>query len=213
VTGSFRSLVFRRGRKAAKERGEALTLATLADADSELASSFSLVGGPRPSRWRVLWTRSHCEQLVRDQLASRGYSVFVPTVEVWSRHRGLKHLVRVPLFPGYLFLNHALDKASYLDVLRARGLVRVLGERWDRLAVVPDREIEAIRRVVEARLPAQPHPYLGQGQRVRIVSGPLASVEGILLRFQSTKGLIVLSVELLKRSVAVEVDCTAVVPA
>jgi transcription antitermination factor NusG len=190
-----------------------LTLATVAHVDTGVAPSFSPVGGPPPSRWHVLWTRSHCEQLVRDQLAIKGYSVFVPTVEVWSRRGGLKHLVRVPLFPGYLFLNHALEKASYLDVLGARGMVRVLGEGWDRLAVVPDGEIEAIRRVVEARLPAQPHPYLSQGQRVRIVSGPLASVEGILLRFHTTKGLFVLSVELLQRSVAVEVDCTAVVPA
>lgn len=190
-----------------------MTLATVTHADIDIATSFSLAGGPLPPRWRVLWTRSHCEQLVHDQLAVKGYSVFVPTVEVWSRRSGLRHLVRVPLFPGYLFLNHALDKASYLDVLRARGLARVLGERWDRLAVVPEGEIEAIRRVVEARLPAQPHPYLSQGQRVRIVSGPLASVEGIFLRFQSAKGLLVLSVELLQRSVAVEVDCTAVVPA
>ena len=190
-----------------------MNLATVAHSDVDYGASFWLSGGPPRPCWRVLWTRPHCEQLVRDQLAFRGYSVFVPTVAVWGERRGLKHLTRVPLFPGYVFLNHALDKASHLDVLRARGLVEILGEGWNRLAEVPEDEVEAIRRVVEARLPLQPHPYLDQGTRVRVVSGPLEGLEGIFLRLHSTRGLVVLSVELLQRSVAVEVDADAVVPA
>jgi transcriptional antiterminator NusG len=167
----------------------------------------------QPSSWRVLWTRSHCEQLVHDQLEAKGYSAFLPTVEVWSRRRDLKHLIRVPLFPGYVFLNHPLDKMSHVAVLKVRGIVRVLVEGANRLATVPDGEIDAIRRVVEARLSAQAHPYLRDGQRVRIVRGPLKDLEGILLRPRWDRGLLVLSVDLLQRSVAVEVDCTCVVPA
>jgi transcription antitermination factor NusG len=117
------------------------------------------------------------------------------------------------MFPGYLFLQHAMDKSSYIEVRKARGLVRILGERSDQLAVVPDTEIEAIQRVLRAHLPALPHPYLREGQRVRITRGPLADVEGILVRFKPNKGLLVLSIDLLQRSVAVEVDCTLVVAA
>jgi len=160
-------------------------------------------------RWRVLWTHSNCEQLVRDQLAAQGLDLFLPTVEAWCRRGGVRRLSRVPLFPGYLFLRHAMDKATYLQVYKARGLVRMLGMRWDRLDAVPDREIEAVRRAVQCGLPVLPHPYLREGQRVRITRGPMADVEGIVVRVNPKKGLLVLSVNLLRRSIAVELDCTA----
>ena len=159
-------------------------------------------------RWRVLWTHSNYEQLVYDQLAAKGFDLFLPTVEAWSRRSGVRRLSRVPLFRGYLFLRHAMDKASYLEVYKARGLVRVLGERWDRLDAVPDSEIEAIQKLLYSGLPILPYPYLREGQRVRITRGPLADVEGTLVRVNPKKGLLVVSVHLLQRSVAVHVDCT-----
>src|SRR6058998_2988591 len=131
-------------------------------------------------RWRVLWTHSNCEQLVSDQLAAKGFDLFLPTVETWSRRGGVRRLSRVPLFRGYLFLRHVMDKASYLEVYKARGLVRLLGERWDRLDAVPDAEIEDIKRLVHSGLPILPYPYLREGQRVRITRGPLADVEGMV---------------------------------
>ena len=91
--------------------------------------------------------------------------------------------------------------------------MRVLGERWDRLAPIPDEEIDAIQAVLEARVPVLPHAYLREGQRVRITRGPLTDVEGVLVRQNPKTGLLVLSVQLLRQSVAVEVDCTWAVPA
>ncbi|HSB80856.1 MAG TPA: transcription termination/antitermination NusG family protein [Candidatus Methylomirabilis sp.] len=164
-------------------------------------------------KWYVLWTQSHCEQLVHDQLAVKGFHLFLPTMAAWSRRQGTRRLIRLPMFPGYLFLRHAMDKTGYVEVCKARGLVRILGDRWDRLAAVPDQEIDAIQKVAHAHLPAQPHPFLREGQRVRVTSGPLAGVEGILLRINPTKGLLVISVALLRRSVAVQVDCTVVAAA
>lgn len=163
--------------------------------------------------WHVLWTHSHSEQLVYDQLSEKGFHVLLPKVSLWARQFGTRRLAASPLFPGYLFLHHAMDKASYLEVCKVRGLVRVLGERWDQLAVVPDEEIEAIQTVLRARLPLLPHPYLREGQRVRIKRGPMADVEGILVRVNPQKGLLVLSVNLLRRSVAVQIDCTLVTAA
>lgn len=165
------------------------------------------------AQWHVLWTRSHCEQLVHDQLSAKGFHLLLPRTNLWSKQRGAQRLAPVPMFPGYLFLRHAMDKDSYIEVRKARGLVEILGQRWDRLAAVPAPEVAAIEKVDRARLPALPHPYLHQGHRVRITDGPLVDVEGVLLRFNANKGVLVLSVNLLQRSVAVEVDCTRVAPA
>ncbi len=163
-------------------------------------------------RWFVLWTRSHCEQLVHEQLATKGLHPFLPTIEVWSRRAGLRRRIRIPMFPGYLFLHDALDKHTDVEVRKARGLVGILGNGWNRRAVVPPHEVEAIRRVIDARVAVRPHPYLKEGQRVRIVRGPMADVEGVLQRVKDSKGFLVLSVDMLQRSVAVEVDCTLAVP-
>jgi transcription antitermination factor NusG len=91
---------------------------------------------------------------------------------------------------------------------KARGLVRILGDRWDRLAVVPDAEMAAIQKIVSSGAAVMPHPYLCLGQRVRVTQGPLADVEGIVVRSDPKKGLLVVSVELLRRSVAIHLDCT-----
>jgi len=163
--------------------------------------------------WYALWTHSHCEQMVRDQLVSQGYCAFLPTIDLWAKRRGVRRLAPAPMFPGYLFLRHAMDKGSYLDVIKVRGLVRVLGERWDRLTVIADDEIDAIEKVTLARRRVLPYPYLTQGQRTRITSGPLAGVEGVFVEARPHQGLLVLSVRLLQRSVAVVVDATEVAPA
>lgn len=164
-----------------------------------------------PAPWHVLWTRSNCEQAVHDQLAVRGFHPFLPKLRRWSRRAGLRHLVSSPLFPGYLFLNDVLDKPSHVTLRKTQGLAAVLGERWDRPACIPDEEVDAIRRVVESGADVFPHLYLREGQRVRIVAGPLEGLEALLVRHRPSKGLVVLSVHLLQRSVAVEVDVTDVV--
>jgi transcription antitermination factor NusG len=166
----------------------------------------------RAMPWHVLWTRSHCEQLVRDQLVAKGFHVLLPRTRVWARQRGVRRLTHVPMFPAYLFLRHAMDKQSYVEVRKARGLVEILGGPWDRLLAVPEAEVSAIEKVDRAQVPGLPHPYLRQGHRVRITAGPLADVEGFLVRANANKGLLLLSVTLLHRSIAVEVDCTHAVP-
>ncbi|HEX5055760.1 MAG TPA: transcription termination/antitermination NusG family protein [Gammaproteobacteria bacterium] len=164
------------------------------------------------ARWYVLWTHSNCERLVYEQLRGQGFELLLPLISQWVRRRGLRYLTKVPMFPGYLFLHHAIDKFSYLQVCKTRGLVRILGEQWDRLAAVPEREIDAIRKLVGTDLPALPHPYLREGQRVRVIQGPLANAEGILIKSEPEKGTLVLSVDLLRRSVGVQIDCTLVRP-
>ena len=170
------------------------------------------IGVQLDTQWLALWTHSHCESLVHEQLVAKGFHAFLPTIKVWSRRGGARHLIRIPMFPGYLFVRDAMDKHSCIEILKSRGVTRILGERWDRPAVVSDTEIGAIQRLADIDFPVLPHPYLCEGQRVRITHGPLADVEGILVRMKSNKGHLVLSVNLLQRSIAVEVDCTMVAP-
>ena len=163
--------------------------------------------------WYALWTHSHCEHLVHEQLVQKGFHAVLPTVDVWSRRRGMRRLVAVPMFPSYLFLRGSIDKSSYIEIKKARGLVCMLGERWDSLTTIPDEEMQAIERVSAAHQPVLPYPYLKEGQRARITSGPLSGVEGILVESRPDQGLLVLSLHLLHRSVAVVVDGCDVVPA
>lgn len=163
--------------------------------------------------WYALWTNSHCEQLVFEQLVQKGFNAILPTVDVWSRRRGVKRLISAPMFPGYLFVRGEIDKSAYIEITKCRGLVCLLGERWDRLTVIPEDEMQAIERVSASKQPVLPYPYLKEGQRARITHGPLTGVEGILVESRPNQGLLVLSLHLLHRSVAVVVDGCSVVPA
>jgi transcriptional antiterminator NusG len=114
------------------------------------------------------------------------------------------------MFPGYLFVQGALDKERYLAMLQVRGIVRVLEDGWSRLTPIPAEEIEAIQQLVQADVIVSPHVHLRQGDRVRVLEGPLAGVEGIFLQDNPSKGRLVVSVNMLGRSVAVDMDATAV---
>jgi transcription termination/antitermination protein NusG len=191
------------------ERGGALSLLATADRAHVKVSD---VGAHQP-QWYALWTHSHCEQLVRGQLDSRGFEVFLPTIGVWSWRAGVKHRIRRPLFPGYLFVRDVLSASRYVELLKARGLVGVLGGQDGGPGEIPEVEIDAIRSLVNSKLPASPYPYLQTGRRARISEGPLAGVKGILVDRRAGKRLLVLSVHLFRRSVAVEVDCPLAVAA
>lgn len=161
-------------------------------------------------QWYALHTHSHCEGLVQDQLRAKGMHVFLPELETWSKRGGATHLIKTPMFPSYLFVHHAMDKLSYVEIKKVRGLVRILGGQWDRLIEISEPEIWTIRMITRTQIVVLPHPYLREGQRVRITAGPLKGIEGILLQKKPSRGLFVISVDLLQRSVAVEVDSTIV---
>ena len=167
--------------------------------------------------WHVIWTRSNCERMVRDQLQARNYETFLPMINQWSVRRQGKFtpnrpVRKNPLFRGYMFVHHGIDKTAFIDISNTRGVSRILGARWDRLALVPDSQIECIKRAADSGLPMSPYPYLKTGAAVRITRGSLANCEGVLVRSDMKKGLLVISIDLLQRSVAVKVDCADVQP-
>jgi transcription antitermination factor NusG len=161
--------------------------------------------------WYAIWTRSHCERLVAQQLLAKGFQAFLPEMAIRSR-KSEGTSVQRPMFPGYLFLRHEMEKHAYVEVLKARGVVRILEGGWNRLTPIDDEEMRAIERVIDSGVPVSSLPYFHQGDRVRVVEGPLAGLEGLFVRDKPNRGRLVVSVRLLQTSVAVEVDCDFVSP-
>src|SRR5258708_15468532 len=105
---------------------------------------------------------------------------------------------RSPLFPYTpLFRSPVLDKATHIEVRKTRGLVSLLGSTAEGPAAVPETEVTALQKLVKARIPAVPHPYLREGARGRITRDPLSDVEGGLARARFTKGTFVRSCSML----------------
>ena len=156
--------------------------------------------------WYAVWTRSRHEHVAERGLKGKGLTVFLPTVQRPSCRTDRRKLLACPLFPGYLFFYGASDSATQLSVLQTPGVVRILGAQSTGFTAVPAEQVEAIRQVLCAGLVFAAVPYLRLGERVRIKDGPLVGVEGLIQAYRPGKNRVVLSVDLLQRSVAVELE-------
>jgi transcription antitermination factor NusG len=168
----------------------------------------SVLGPPqeRPSAWYAVHTRHQHEKNVARVLAGKGFEAFLPLYTAVHRWKDRDKQLSLPLFPCYVFLRSPLER--WQPILTTPGVHSVLGFGGKR-SMIPDLEVEAIRRMVGSPLRAEPHPFLKCGDRVQLRAGPLQGLEGILLRKKSLWKLVV-SVEMLQRSVAVEVDASMV---
>jgi transcription antitermination factor NusG len=152
--------------------------------------------------WFVVRVRSNHERVVGAHLRDRGYEEFSPCWKTERRWSDRTKEMDQFLFPGYVFCR--LDPLDRLPVLTAPGVVDLVG--FGKIpAPVPDHEIENVRRMVQSGLFVMPWPFLELGHRVLIERGPLAGVEGILEEVKG-KCRLVVSVQLLQRSVSAEVD-------
>lgn len=162
--------------------------------------------GSQRFSWFALQVRTRHESGVAGFLENTGYEVFLPLYtcrKLWS-DRVKK--VETPLFPGYIFCR--FDPYDRLPILKTPGVIQVVG--YNRMPVpIEASEIQAIQAVVASGLPNQPWPFLTVGDRVRIEAGPLRGYEGLLVEFKGNHRL-VLSITLLHRSVAIEIDSASV---
>jgi transcription antitermination factor NusG len=157
--------------------------------------------------WCALYTRHQHESTVARVLATKGIEVFLPTYKTVHRWKDRNKQLELPLFPGYVFF--AYESERRLQVLSTPGVHSILTASKNLPAVIPDEEIFAIRRAVDSPLRLQPHPYLRGGDVVRIKSGPLEGLEGVVSRSKDAFR-VVLSVGMLGKSAAVEIDAGAV---
>jgi transcription antitermination factor NusG len=160
---------------------------------------FSSAGMPR---WYALRVRSNFEKPVSNLLQSKGLEEYLPVYRARRLWSDRIRQIDMPLFPGYVFCRISPGQCS--SMLATTGVVTVVGIQ-NRPLPIDDEEIAVVRRMVESRSVVEPWPFLQVGQRVRVRRGPLAGVEGILIKMKNSCRLVV-SVSLLGRSVATEFD-------
>ncbi len=164
--------------------------------DSILADAFSV------RSWYAVSVYPRHEKQVAQMCQAKGVNYLLPLYSSLRRWKDRRKRLEMVLFPGYVFVNIALTER--LRVLVVPGVARFVTFRGQP-AVVADCEIRALGVGMESGLSIQPHPYLQRGRRVRVRNGPMAGVEGILLR-RKDKFRVVISIDLIARSVAAEVD-------
>jgi transcription antitermination factor NusG len=164
-----------------------------------------------PARWYAVQTRSRFEKVVRAELASRGIDNYLAEFTQVHQWKDRKKAVEMPLFPGYVFARFREMGKERLEVLRTTGVVRILGV-GSGMEPIPDGEIDSIRQLLKSGNRFYPWPFVHEGSWVRMRRGALAGVEGRLIQIKSQTRL-VLSVDLLSRSIATEVDARDVEPA
>lgn len=161
---------------------------------------------PADGHWYAVYTRHQHEKSVGDMLEKKGFETFVPLYQARRRWHDRAKTLALPLFPSYVFLRGGIQRQ--LQILTTPGvhwMITTAGQA----AVISDEEIAAVKRLVESSLRVAPHPFLKCGDWVRVKAGPLDGVGGILVRMKGSCRLVV-SVEMLQKSVAVEVDASDV---
>ena len=160
------------------------------------------VEAPAEVQWYAAYTSANHEKRVAQQLEWRSVEHFLPVYESVRRWKDRRVRLQLPLFPGYVFVRLALR--DRLRVLAVPGVARLVGFNGHPTPV-PAVDFEAIRASLAGNREVQPHPYVRCGQRVRVLSGPLAGFSGIVVR-QKNRARFVVSFDVLERSVAVEID-------
>lgn len=158
--------------------------------------------------WYAIRVRPRSEKLVAAALRSKQYEDFVPLYQKRSRWSDRIKSIECPLFPGYVFCR--ADLAGRPPVVTTPSVIGILSF-GGRPALISEQEIHAIRIALRSGLKSEPCPYLREGDRVRIVQGPLAGIEGVLSRLKND-WRVVLSIDALCRSVAVEIDRDSATP-
>jgi transcription antitermination factor NusG len=162
------------------------------------------VAGQDNAQWYAVQTRSRAEKMVAGRIQEQGLETFLPLVTEMHRWSDRKKLVELPLFRCYVFVKLVPSGEQRLKVCRVDGVFQIVGVRGEGTPI-PEEQIEAVRVLTTQKLTWAEHPFLKIGQRVRIRSGALSGVEGILLARNGDRTLVV-SVDAIQRSLAVRIE-------
>jgi transcription antitermination factor NusG len=158
------------------------------------------------SNWHALFTRYQHEKPVALALSSKNYEVYLPLCNSTRQWQDRSKQVWSPLFPSYVFVRGGMDRP--LQIVSTPGVIHIVRfGRWP--AVIPEAQVDAVKKILKSHAAVEPHPYLTCGDRVRVKSGALAGLEGILIREKKLPHLVI-SMQMLGRSAAVEVEMSNV---
>src|SRR5579875_1523367 len=163
----------------------------------------ALLTPERRLTWHAIYTCPRHEKAIARHFEERGVNYFLPLYQAIHRWNKRTCRVSLPLFPGYIFVQ--VGAADRHRPLRVSGVLHYVSGGGGSPAVIADEEIDVLRRLLMSSRELGPHPYLSSGQRVKIVTGPLAGLCGIIQRTKSGNRFVV-SVEMLKQSVSIEID-------
>lgn len=163
--------------------------------------------------WYVLHTRSRFENVVNEGLDKKDLEVFLPKIQVRSKRKDRKAMIRVPLFPGYLFVKSTLTPQEHLDILKTVGAVRLIGNTGGPVPV-PDETIESLKIMIAGPNAVETGSRFKKGDRVIVVAGPLVGVTGQFVRYRG-RGRVIVSIKALGQYAGVEVseDDVEILPA
>ena len=153
--------------------------------------------------WYGLHTRSRFEGVVSDGLHNKSLEAFLPKITVMSKRRDRRKKIRVPLFPGYVFVRSDLNVHERLEIVKTVGVVRIIGNK-DGPISIPDEAIDSLRIMVVGDNPVETGTRFRKGDRVMVVEGPFAGVVGTFVRYRGF-GRVVVAIEALGQYAAVNV--------
>jgi transcription antitermination factor NusG len=156
-------------------------------------------------KWYAVHTRSRFEQKVYDGVSGKSVEVFLPRVQVMSRRKDRRKKILVPLLPGYVFVRFDMNPETYWEIIKTTGVVRMIGFEG-RPVPANEGEIASLMILDGTDRTVQNRAYMRRGDRVMIMEGPLKGLVGFYLHHKGQSQKVVVSVELLHRSVAVEIE-------
>jgi len=159
----------------------------------------------KPGKWYAVHTRSRFEQKVYDGIYSKSIEVFLPRIQIISRRKDRHKKILVPLLPGYVFVNTSMEPAEYLKILKTVGVVRLVGFEGKPVPA-RDEEINSLMILDGTDRTVQNREYINKGDRVMIMGGPLKGLIGFYLRSKGQDNKIVVSIDLLHRSLEIEIE-------
>jgi len=162
--------------------------------------------------WYALYVQVNHEREVVKRLEQKEVACFLPLMGTWSKRRDRRKRIQLPMFPGYVFVHVCLDSYVNLTIVKTPGALNLLHNSEGPLTI-PSYQIENLRTMIDSAQSLEAHNYLREGEWVQVVRGPLAGCIGILNRVDPKRGRLVVSVDIIKKSVSVELDVEDVEPA
>jgi len=157
------------------------------------------------AKWYAVHTRSRFEMKVFEGFSGKSIEAFVPKIQVMSRRKDRRKKILIPLLPGYVLAHFHMAPEVYWDIIKTSGVVRMVSFRGEPVPA-KDEEVASLMILDGTDRTVQNRTYINKGDRVMIMEGPLKGLVGFYLRHKGQSRKVVVSIELLQRSLAVEIE-------